>query len=227
MKLLIFLEITTHFCNYYKKLYEKTSKTERANLIGKNKTVLFDLNLIDDILTTTLSINLILNRNYGIISLNRIGTNPLEHHFGLIRLRCKYKHDYDQFVKKEVEVEILHQIEKITIGNLVQHRKNSYGEIVFLDENTPHGEKSKFFNNEIAFSILWKFGFPTNKIKKVSNCFHEEAYLEFMQKIKDVKKLHVTKNKKSILNSLDLSVGHSSGSYIKQRLEEKPLVKDE
>ena len=93
-------------------LYEKTSKSDRANLIGKNKTVLFDLNLIDDLLTTTLSINTVLNSNYDVISLYRIGTNPLEHHFGLIRLRCKFKHDFEKFVEEEVKIQLLTKLKK-------------------------------------------------------------------------------------------------------------------
>ena len=222
-----FLEIITFYCKYYKMLYEKTSKTDRANLIGKNKTVLFDLNLIDDLMTTTLSINTVLNGNYDIISLNRIGTNPLEHHFGLIQLRCKFKHDFKKFIEEEAKIIIIDEIEKMTIGNLVHHRKSSYGENVVLDEDPPHGEKSKFFNSEMALSILWKFGLPTNKIKKVSNCFNEEAYLEFISKTKNVKSFHKAKNRQTIINSLDLSIGHSSGAYIKQRLEEKQLIPDE
>lgn len=222
-----FLEIITFYCKYYKMLYEKTSKSDRANLIGKNKTVLFDLNLIDDLLTTTLSINTVLNSNYDVISLNRIGTNPLEHHFGLIRLRCKFKHDFEKFVEEEVKIKIIDEIEKMTIGNLIQHRKSSYGEIVVLDDDYPHGEKSKFFNSEMALSILWKFGLPTNKIKKVTNCFNEEAYIEFISKIKNAKSYHNIKKRQTIINSLDLTIGHSSGAYIKQRLEEKPLIPDE
>ncbi|KAK8883713.1 hypothetical protein M9Y10_042811 [Tritrichomonas musculus] len=222
-----FLEIITFYCKYYKMLYEKTSKSDRANLIGKNKTVLFDLNLIDDLLTTTLSINTVLNSNYDVISLNRIGTNPLEHHFGLIRLRCKFKHDFEKFVEEEVKIKIIDEIEKMTIGNLIQHRKSSYGEIVVLDDDYPHGEKSKFFNSEMALSILWKFGLPTNKIKKVTNCFNEEAYIEFISKIKNAKSYHNIKKRQTIINSLDLTIGHSSGAYIKQRLEEKPLIPDD
>ena len=222
-----FLEIITFYCKYYKMLYEKTSKSDRANLIGKNKTVLFDLNLIDDLLTTSLSINTVLNSNYDVISLNRIGTNPLEHHFGLIRLRCKFKHDFEKFVEEEVKIKIIDEIEKMTIGNLIQQRKSSYGEIVVLDDDYPHGEKSKFFNSEMALSILWKFGLPTNKIKKVTNCFNEVAYIEFISKIKNTKSYQNIKKRQTIINSLDLTIGHSSGAYIKQRLEEKPLIPDE
>lgn len=83
-----------------------------------------------------------------------------------------------------------------------------------IDDDYPNGEKSKFFNSEMALSILWKFGLLKNKIKKVTNCFNEGAYIEFISKIKKAKSYHNIKKRQTIINSLDLTIGHSSGAYI-------------
>lgn len=69
------------------------------------------------------------------MSLNRIGTNPLEYHFGLLRIRCKFQHNFDRFVHEEKKVELLDEIEKMTIDNIVSSRKKTFGEKVFFRWN--------------------------------------------------------------------------------------------
>lgn len=51
----------------------------------------------DNMMTTMIIINNIV----GAILLHRIGTNPLEHHFGLIRQMCHYILIFKKFVKSE------------------------------------------------------------------------------------------------------------------------------
>lgn len=221
-----FLEITVKYCNYYKELYKKIPKKERANQKGKKKCVLFDPDLIDDLMTTAITINSIINNIAGVILLNRIGTNPLEHHFGLIRLMCHFQHNFEKFVREEQKVKILDEIKQITIGNIITHRKETYGEIV-ITSDCPQGEESLFTNDDIAISVLWKLGFPISKINKKSNCYNEIAYSNFLQKMKKAKNKHKLSNHKYILNSNDFNLGSSSGAYIKQRLEKKSIIKDE
>lgn len=65
--------------------------------IKKVEIVVFYFRLIDDILTTAIyTINSIINNYERLISLNRIGTNPLEHHFGLLKNRCIIEYSMKQ-----------------------------------------------------------------------------------------------------------------------------------
>lgn len=69
---------------------------------------------INGIQTTVLSINSIIHNFDGLISLNRISTNPLEHRFGLMRDMSNYKHAYDTFIKMEIKNLIMKDIEKMS-----------------------------------------------------------------------------------------------------------------
>lgn len=51
-----FLKITVKYCNYYKELHKKIPKKERAIQKGKKTCVLFVSNLIDDLITTAITI---------------------------------------------------------------------------------------------------------------------------------------------------------------------------
>ena len=139
--------------------------------------------------------------------LNRIGTNPLEHHYGLIRLLCHFQHNFEKFVNAEQKVKILDEIKQMTIGNIISNRKETYGEIITSNNDCPHGEQSIFSNDDIAISVLWKFGFPISKLKKVSNCYNEIAYSNFLQKIKNEKKKHKLSTHEYLLNSQDFDLG--------------------
>ena len=178
-----FIEIMCFYCSYFKTMYEKTKRGEAACQTGSSKCILFDMNLIDDLISTGLVINSVINSCYGLVSLNRIGTNPLEHHFGLLRIRCKFQHNFDRFVHEEKKVELLDEIEKMTIENIVSSRKKTFGEKVFLD-GIVHCEQSIYSNKDLALAILSKFGFPTKLIRNFGKCFNENAYCSFLKKIK-------------------------------------------
>lgn len=210
------LEITIYFCKFYKMIIEKVKNHSKQK--GKGKCVLFDLRLINDIESTALTINSIINNEAGLISLNRIGTNPLEHHFGLLRIRSKYHHTFERFLNEEKKVSILHEIEMMTIGNAVL-RNAQFGEIIFSDDEK-HGEKSLFSNRDFALAILWKYNFPTKLIQRNCECKYEILYDIFINKINNIEnRKNSNKNKKFKLNSNDYTLGVSSKSNIRKRQE--------
>lgn len=220
-----FIEIMCFYCQYFKQMYNQLKKGEEAYQIGSAKCILFDMNLIDDLISTGLVINSILNNFYGLVSLNRIGTNPLEHHFGLLRIRCKFQHNFDRFIREEKKVELLSEIEQMTIDNIVSERKKTFGANV-LPDGTFHGEQSIFSNKDLALALMWKFGFPIISIRKVGDCFNENAYCSFLKKIKNAQSKHQASKHEYLLNSRDLSVGTSSTALIRQRFENDKIIKE-
>lgn len=89
--------------------------------INKEEINVFDFGLIDNILTIALIINLINDNFEGLISLNSIGTNPLEHHFGLFRIWSKYQHSFDIKIQKEnlLKMAFIKRESRIILGHLI------------------------------------------------------------------------------------------------------------
>ena len=218
-----YLEIIFYYCHFYKIIFDKFDEKQRAIQKGSKNCVLFDMRLINDIQTTVLSINTIIQNFDGLISLNRISTNPLEHHFGLMRDMSHYKHDFDTYIQMEIKSKIMNDIEKNVISNLVSSRKDVFGEIIEL-ENKKYGDNHYFSNIDIALSILWKYGFPTKLIQKENECFYELAYKSFIHRIKKNENKVESKNNKYTMNSRDLCFNPSSRAFIDERLANHDLM---
>ena len=174
------LEITAHYLSSFKTIYDNTDAKNRGMQQGKKKCVLFNNKLVNNLLTTIISINTRLNLFKGSVSLNRIGTNPLEHHFGLLRIRSHFEYTFTNFIQEEAKVKVLHEIEKEVIGNIVASHKSQIGETVFFLNGEYYGEKHYYKNREFAYSILSVIGVNVGDNK----CFTENAYLEFIRKEK-------------------------------------------
>ena len=146
----------------------------------------------------------------------------------MLRIRCRFDHRYTNFIKQENKVNILHDIEKEIIDNIVVSRRNVFGETLNLD-GVLYGEKQRFSNREVAFSILSTFGAKTSKLKfhKPSNpCFVENGYSQFIALLKNINKWNDQKKESYIVNSKKLIPPGSSGAYIKMRQENSKLLKN-
>ena len=65
------------------------------------------------------------------LHLNRIGSNPLEHTFGTIRMRSKYKHTYQKMIKSLGNTETWKRMASIAgVGGKISGRRSCYGKIV-------------------------------------------------------------------------------------------------
>ena len=105
------LGICARYLEIYQEALESITENLRGTQQGSHKCVLFGTRISKDLLTTILAINTVINNFEGLVSLNRIGTNPLEHHFGLLRIRCKYDHSYNNFIEEESKAKFLHELE--------------------------------------------------------------------------------------------------------------------
>ena len=221
-----FLEISAFYLQLYRKIIEKIPLNERGLQKSKNskQCLMFDNNLIDDYLATIITIDSIINRYNGLLCLNRIGTNPLEHHFGLLRTRAKYRDDFDTIVIQQSKLQILEEIENSIVGNIVKARKQSFGKIIDL-ENIDYGEKSGYSNFNIAYLLMWKFGFPMKLLRyKLNLCDMHACLVIFEGKInKTIENTKVIR-KKFIFNSNDHSFGSPCGAFIRKRQFEKDIL---
>ena len=220
------LEIAINYLELYKEIYKATPQKKVGKLKGKKDCILFNNGILNDMMCSLITINSILNNIKGTVSLNRVGSNPLEHHFGLLRIRCKFDHRYSNFIKQEAKVNAFHEIEKEIVDNVVIYRRNVFGETLFIDEQ--YKDCQRYSNREVAYSILATFGAKTSKIKfhkESCPCFVENAYSQFINLIKSIDGKEESKDKTFILNSKELFPQGSSGAYIRQRQENSNINK--
>ena len=111
--------------------------TEKASLLPDVKTPLnrhvklFPRNLALEMSNTLASILSIMYGFNGTIHLNRIGTNPLEHTFGAIRMRSRHKNTYEKMVKCVGDMETWKKMVAVLgTGGKISGRKTYYGKLV-------------------------------------------------------------------------------------------------
>ena len=140
-----------HYMNFYLEMLQITKASERCPLKAKRPTVvtIYDQQICRDLMASILTVNSIINQINGFVSLNRIGSNPLEHKFGLLRIRSKYKNSITKLFNEASKVEIMNHIEKSVFFDVVNRRKNTFGELLNLDGDY-HGGSSIF-----SYVELW------------------------------------------------------------------------
>ena len=158
----LFLEIGL----YYMIGYYGMSKDEHGPLREfKQKNIsdvrLFDQRYAREYCNTIVSILKVLFIVNGTVHLNSVGSNPVEHLFGMIRMRSKSVHTWEKMVREMSKVmlakTILHQLgERQKID-----RRLSYF-AVNVGNDPMHMKITSGLAREIAFSLMCKFGFPVS-----------------------------------------------------------------
>lgn len=208
------IEISINYLNIYKNIVSSSnSKLKAPQKSNKTSVLLFDTALMDDLITTLLTLNTIICTQTGAVSLNRIGTNPLEHHFGLLRLRSKYKHNFENMIKQQNKIELMKTMEKEMTANIIKNRKKTYGVTIFLD-------KRRFAENQnfrIAQALLQFYGIPV----KTKMCKEAMDILVaiFMNKIEQFGENEKIYKNEYVLNSKEIKLSPSMGAYIQKRQE--------
>ena len=65
------------------------------------------------------------------LHLNRVGTNPLEHTFGTVRMRSMYKKTYQKLIKSLGDSETWKRMVSILgVGGKISGRRSCYGKVV-------------------------------------------------------------------------------------------------
>ncbi|KAK8899972.1 hypothetical protein M9Y10_002295 [Tritrichomonas musculus] len=88
-------------------------------------------NIIRDALSTLISICDILHLNsIEMIHMNRLGTNPIEHDFAVIRLRSKDHNRAQRFINEAAKINALQKLREEMIEETINHRDLQFGRIV-------------------------------------------------------------------------------------------------
>lgn len=126
------LEIAFYYC-----LILKEESNTTGNLLPQKKSKnkkdirLFDDNYLTELTNTLFSHLSILYSHNGSLDLNRFSSNPLEHTFGLIRMRSRYIHIYEKAIKSLGKIELYRKISQIIHpGESITGRKSYYGKII-------------------------------------------------------------------------------------------------
>lgn len=215
------LEITFYYLELYKQLMVSEKKQNLAPQKGSKAVILFDTGLIDDMLSTIITINTIMKNYIGPISMNRIGTNPLEHHFGLLRMKAKFKHDWENILRNEKKLKVLEVLKNDMISEHIRTRCSSYGPVLFL-ENRNKGSSTNLL---VAQSLLQKFNIPLKK--KLSGIQSDTGFTIFISKINQLIENEKIPMKSTVFSSKDIKINPSAGAYIQKRQDFSKFKNDD
>ena len=150
---------------YYMLAYFGMSKDGRGQLKQTKTKKEHDVRPFDRTFTieycnTVFSVLCILKNTTGKVALNRIGTNPVEHLFGLVRMRSRSVHTYDKLTKVLSKVELSQRLlSELGVKQQVDQRKSYFAQTVVLNENTTR--KSATDARDVAFALhVGLHGFP-------------------------------------------------------------------
>ena len=127
-----FLEVSFYFMLAYMQELKASPVTLPDRKTGSRTDVRpFSSNLGTELCNTIVSMLSVMFRFNGSLNLNRLGTNPLEHTFGAIRMRSRYKHTYDSMVKSLGKIETWKAVSSfLGVGSRICGRKTYYGQTV-------------------------------------------------------------------------------------------------
>ena len=126
------LEIAFYFCFLLKQETQTECKLLPQKKSKNNNYVrLFDEKFISEITNTLFSILSILYSTNGMVNLNRLSSNPLEHTFGLIRMKSRYSHTFKKGIESLGKVQLMKKISNIVKKGNVLGRKSYYGQTIY------------------------------------------------------------------------------------------------
>ena len=162
-------------------------------------------NIIRDLLSTVCTfIDILTYSQNAQLHLNRIGTYPLEHTFGVVRMRYKDHHNAQRFLSEVNKLNALRKIREEMIYDAVKHHELQFGKIII---NKP----VKYDNSDIikyVDSLVYeaKYDYCNTDYEKVHQYF-----------IKLIKESNSTKDKCYLYKSSDVLLSPRSNTNIQKR----------
>ena len=150
---MLFLEVGFYYMlGYYGMSLESNHQLRQT----KTKTDLdvrpFDRSFTIEYCNTVFSLLSVLKTADGKVSLNRVGTNPLEHLFGLVRMRSRSVHTYDKMLNALSKAGLSQRLlADLGVNSPVDQRRSYFARTVILDEQTVR--KSSPDPRDVAFSL--------------------------------------------------------------------------
>lgn len=167
--------------------------------------IAFKQNIIRDCLSTVLTILDILNLpNVTIIHLNRLGTNPLEHTFGIIRMRSKDHHNSKRFILEAGKINALIKINEELILENIKNRQLQFGKVISLPNEKSYSDSEAKEYVDSLFAEA-KNGYCNKACKKIHSIFLNST------------STNNKTNKCYLLNSNDILLAPNSNILIEKR----------
>lgn len=158
---IFFLEVGFYYMLAYYGMSQEIHGQLKQTKTRKEKDIRpFDHTFAMEYCNTVFSIVSLLKNATGKLALNRIGTNPVEHLFGLVRMRSRSVHTYDKLTKVLSKVELSKRLlSDLGVSQPVDQRKSYFAQTVVLTENTTR--KSATDPRDVAFALHVALrGFP-------------------------------------------------------------------
>lgn len=192
------------FLNMARILFEKNHFSYHFNNFSHQ--IYLKKNIIRDCLSTVLTISDILNLpNLTNIHLNRLGTNPLEHTFGIIRMRSKDHHNSQRFINEAGKINALKNLNEELILENIKNRDLQFGKVISIPikKNNDFLKAHKYVNSLYEEIISNKCN---NDCKEIHSIFNKVTNIT----IEQTKKCY-------LMNSKDIMLSPNSNILIEKR----------
>ena len=155
-----FLEVAFYYMlGYYRMLTTSRTPLRQYKLRGEHHVVAFDAVFARQFCNTVCSLLKVLSRVNGTVALNRVGSNPVEHLFGLIRMRSRNVHTYQKMLrvmsKTTLQTKFLHELGE----RKIEHRLSYFAQSVRTEPSYARN-KIGAEPRDLAFILLCIFGLP-------------------------------------------------------------------
>lgn len=222
-----FLELAFFYMlTYYRISSTSHSKLRQHKLKAERHVVAFDAVFAREFCNTVCSILKVMSKVNGTVSLNRIGSNPVEHLFGMIRMKSRHIHTYDKMLRVMSKT-VLQKKFLLDFGEQkIDSRLSYFAQDVLVNSNAIQnvlGAEPR----DLAFVLHCIFGLPvTSNDLMVWDAFtihglRTDLFENLRSVILAVGKRH-DRHAKVRLTSADVAV--TTGAQIKGRLAARKIL---
>ena len=155
------LEVALYYMLCYHGMVHNARSPLKPQRSVRNGTVrMFTDAFVMEFCNTAASLLRVLATERGLISLNRIGSNPIEHLFGLIRMKSRDAHTFEKLRKTLGNIELHRQMQGMFgVGAPVNKRESYYAQTVFVSE-IPQRAALQVDPRDAVVALMKEFGFP-------------------------------------------------------------------
>ena len=164
----------------------------------------YDNNLLIDTKGTIISLSKIFNIEKGEYSLNRLSSNPLEHTFGILRMKARNHDTIQKFISDIKRLNFIRLHRRDFTETVIRHRVSDFGKTIHFD--------GTFYNADLN-SLL-------DSIEKFILFNQKDSLFEnFIQELRDLSKKAPKKNTDTACSIKEITLNPSSTNRIRDRQE--------
>ena len=155
------LEVALYYMLCYHGLVHNARSGIKPQISAINGTVrMFTDAFVIEFCNTAASLLRVLTTERGLVSLNRLGSNPIEHLFGLIRMKSRDAHTFKKMNRTLGKIELHRQMKNtFGIGAHVNKRESYYAQTIFISDR-PQRAALQVDPRDAVVALMKEFGFP-------------------------------------------------------------------